>query len=87
MSDCDSTYESLQVESVCPNMYLRRQGTLVIEIYKTLNKLNPGYVNDIFQLRNSVRLTCEKYKLNLEIPKPNQATLRTRNVRSLGRNI
>ena len=43
-----------------PNMNLRRQRTLRIEIYKTLNKLNPGYMNDIFELRNTVRLTREK---------------------------
>ena len=31
-------------------------------------------MNDIFKLRNTDRLTREKYKLNLKIPKPNQAT-------------
>ena len=41
-----------------------------MEIYKTLNKLDPGYMNDIFELRNTNRLNREKYKLNLEIPKP-----------------
>ena len=48
---------------------------MCIEIYKTLNKLNPGYMNDLFKLRNTHRLTREKYKLNLEIPKPDQATI------------
>ena len=64
------------------NMNLRRQRTLCIELYKTLNKLKPGYMNDIFKLRNADRLTREKYKLNLEIPKPNQATFGTRSLRS-----
>ena len=27
-----------------------------IEIYKTLIKLNPGYMNDIFKLRNTDKL-------------------------------
>ena len=44
-------------------MNLKRQRTLCIEIYKTLNKLNPGYMNDIFELRNTDRITREKYKL------------------------
>ena len=34
-------------------MNLKRQRTLCIEIYKTLNKLNPVYVNDIFKLKNT----------------------------------
>ena len=55
-------------------MNLRRQRTLCIEIYTTLNKLNPGYMNDIYKLRNTDRLTQGKYKLNLEIPKVNQTT-------------
>ena len=38
-------------------MNLRRQRALRIE---TLNQLNPGYMNDIFELRNTVRLTREK---------------------------
>ena len=68
-------------------MNLRRQRTLCIEIYKTLNKLNPGYMNDIFKLRNTGRLTREKYKLNLEVPKLNQATFGTKSLRSNGPKI
>ena len=66
-------------------MNLSRQRTLCIEFYKTLNKFNPGYMNDIFKLRITDRLTREKYKLNLEISKPNQVTFGTRNLRSYGR--
>ena len=66
LNDFDSTYEGMLEKSVYPNMNLKRQRTLCIEIYKTLNKLNPGY-----KLRNTDRLTREKYKLNLEILKPN----------------
>ena len=44
-------------------------------------------MNDIFKLRNADRLTREKYKLHLEIPKPNQATFGTRNLRSYGPKI
>ena len=39
-------------------------------------------MNDIFELRNTDRLTREKYKLNLETPKPNQATFGTRSLRA-----
>ena len=68
-------------------MNLRRQRTLCIEVHKTLNKLNPGYMNDIFKLRNTDILTREKYELNLEISKPNQATFGTRSLRSYDQKI
>ena len=87
LNDYDSPYEGLLEKSRYPNMNLTRQRTLCIEIYKTLNKLNPGYMNDTFNLRNTDRLTTKKYKLNLEIPKPNQATLGTRSLRSYGPRI
>ena len=87
LNDYDSTCEDLLEKSGYPNMNLRRQRTMCIEIYKILNKLNPGYMNDIFKLRNTDRLTREKYKLNLEIPKPNQATFGTRSRRRYGPKI
>ena len=43
-------------------MNLRRQRTLCTEVYKTLNKLNSSYMNDIFKLRNTDRPTREKAK-------------------------
>ena len=42
---------------------------------------------DIFKLRNTDRLTQEKHKLNVEIPKPNQATFRTKTLMSYGPKI
>ena len=39
-------------------------------------------MNDIFKLRNTNRVTREKYKLNLEISKPNQATFGTKSIQS-----
>ena len=87
LNDYNSAYEDLLEKSGYINMNLWRQRTLCIEIYKTLNKLNPGYMNDIFKLRNTDRLTREKYKLNLEILKPNQVTFGTRSLRSYGPKI
>ena len=69
-----STYEDLLEKSGLPNMNSRIQKTLCTEICKTLNLLNSGYMNDTFKLRYTSRLTGEKYKPNLENPKPNQAT-------------
>ena len=60
LNDYDSTYDDLLEKSGYPNMNLRRQRTLCIEIYKTLNKLNPGYMTDIFKLRNTDRENSRK---------------------------
>ena len=86
LNDYDTTYEDLLEKSGYPDMNLRRQKTICVEIYKTLNKLNPGYMNYIFKLRNTDRLTRE-YRLSLENPKTNQATFGTRTLRSYGPKI
>ena len=42
--------------------------SLCIEIFKTLNDINPSFIKDIFKLRMTSCPTPEKYKHNLEIP-------------------
>ena len=42
---------------------------------------------ECFVMRNTDKLTYGKYKLSLEIPKPNQSTFRTRGLRSYGQKI
>ena len=64
--------EDLPEKSGFTNMNLKRQRTLCTGIYKTLNKLDPGYMNNFFELRNADKLV--KSKLNLEILKSNQTT-------------
>ena len=39
---------------------------LCVEIYKTINKLNPEFMNNIFKVKENTRLVREQYKLNLE---------------------
>ena len=68
-------------------MNLRKQRALCIEIYKASKKLNPNYMKDIFKLRNTDRITPEKYELKMKIPKPSQATFGTRSLRSYGPKI
>ena len=58
--------------------------SLCIEIFKTLNDINPSCTEDIFKLRMANRPTREKYKLNLEIPKSNQVRFGTKSLRYLG---
>ena len=35
------------------------------EIYKTINKINPGLMNNMFKVKKNKRLIRKQYKLNL----------------------
>ena len=61
--------------------------SLCIEIFKTLNDINPSFRKDIFHLRKTNRPTREKYKLNLEISKSNQLRFTTKRLRYLDSKI
>ena len=41
---------------------------LCVEIYKTINKLNPEFMNNIFKVKENKRLIREQYKLKFETP-------------------
>ena len=68
-------------------MNVRRLRTLCVEIYKTLNDLNPGFMNNIFKLKINNREVRDKYKLNLDIPKWNQITFGYKSLKVLGPKI
>ena len=55
---------------------------LCIEIYKTLNNLNPGYMKDIFQVQQSAYSTRRPY--NIKVPRVNQRTFGNRSIRYEG---
>ena len=64
--DFEASYEDLLSKGGKSKMNVRRLRTLCVEIYKTLNDLNPSFMNDIFKLKINGREVCDKYKLNLE---------------------
>ena len=51
LNDYKLDYESLLVESNDVTMEVKRMRSLCIEVFKTLNGLNPVYMNDIFKLK------------------------------------
>ena len=55
-------------------MNVKHVRTLCVEIFKTLNNLNPSFMKEIFSLRQTDRPVWEKYELNLDIPSYNQVT-------------
>ena len=68
-------------------MNVRRLRTLCAEIYKTLNNLNPSFMNNIFKLKVSDREVRDKYKLNLDIPKWNRRTFGYKSLKLLSPKI
>ena len=56
---------------------------LYVKIYKTINKLNPEFMNNIFKVKENKRLVTEQYKLNLETPKWNQVYFWDRHFESI----
>ena len=68
LDDYTSPYELLLEKPGKPTMNLVRERLLCIEIYKTLNSLNPCSMQELFKLRETNRNVCNKYKLNLDIP-------------------
>ena len=65
-------------------MNVNRLRILCIEIYKTINNLNPEFMRDLFSLRETSRLIREKYVLNLNIPVHNQVTFGSKSFRVFG---
>ena len=47
-NDYTSTYDSLLAKPNKPSMETKRYRTLALEICKTLNDLNPTYMQDLF---------------------------------------
>ena len=79
-----SSYGELLKKSGKSTMYVSKYRSWCIEVFKTLNDINPTFIKDIFKLRMTNRPTREKYKLNLEIPKSIQIRFGTKSLRYLG---
>ena len=68
-------------------MNVNRLRSLCIESFKTLNNINPDFMNEIFELRKTNRAVRNQYKLNLEVPPINQVTFGIKSIRYLGPKI
>ena len=85
--DIEACYDNLLSKGGKSKMNVRRLKTLCVEIYKTLNDLNPSFMNNIFKLKINGREFRDKYKLNLDIPKWNQRTFGYKSLKVLGPKI
>ena len=84
--DFEASNEVLLSKGGKSKMNVRRLRTLCVEIYKTLNDLNPSFMNNIFKLKINTR-EVSWYKLNLDIPKWNQRSFGYKSLKVLGPKI
>ena len=62
-------------------MKANRLRSLCIEIYESINNINPMYMNEIFKLRKTSRAVRSIYKLNLDVPTINQVSFGGKSLR------
>ena len=87
LSDYESSYDELLRLCGSCAINVRRKRNLCVEIYKTLNDLNPSFMQEIFETRKTKTAVRERYKINLEIARVNQASFGTKSLRFYGPKI
>ena len=83
----DSSHESILKLAGKSTINVNRHRSLCIESFKTLNNINPTFMNEIFELRKTNRAVQNQYKLNLEVPIINQVTFGAKSIKYLGPKI
>ena len=84
-NDHKSSYNDLLLKSGRCTMQVSRQRTLCIEIYKTMNNLNPPFMKNFFTLRSSSYSSRKPY--DLKHIRPNQVTFGSNSLESVGPQI
>ena len=87
LSDYESFYDELLTLSGSCAINVRLKRYLCVGIYKTLNDLNSSFMQDIFKTCKTKTAVQERYKINLEIPRVNQASFGTKSLRFYGPKI
>ena len=84
-NDSNSSYDDLHSKAGKCTMKITRLRTLCTEIYKTVSKLNPPFMQDIFKLKETTRSARNPNKLIHH--RPNQVTFGSKSLLSLGPQI
>ena len=85
--DTESSYETLLSKTDKNFMSINRVRTLCIEIFKTINNLNPPFMKDIFQLRITDRPVRAQNTNNLKVETRKTVAFGTNSISSLGPKI
>ena len=84
LNDYEISCEELLSKPSTSSIFVKRLKALCVELYTTINKLNPNFMRDYFKLRFTTRPVREKYKINMIIPKFNQVSCGKKSLRTLG---
>ena len=82
-NDYTSSYEALLSKANKPTMEVKRLRTLAIEIFKTINGLNPAFMKDIFPKGHH----STRRPFDISTNRPNSATYGDKSLRTLGPKI
>ena len=85
--DYVSSYEELLQKSGKDTMNVNRLRSLCFEIYKSINNINPTYMNKMLKLRKASRALRSNYKINLHVATINQVSFGYKNFRYYGPKI
>ena len=86
-NDYSLSYEGLLEKPGKIKISVNRLRNLYDEIYKTIDKLNPEFMNNIFKVTENNRLVREQYKLNLETLEWNQVTFGAKSLKVCGSKV
>ena len=83
LNDYESDYETLLHNSNKPTMEIRRLRTLAVEIFKTLNEINPPYMKNIFTPKENLKVRQD----DITVKRINTSRFGTQSLKSLGPKI
>ena len=83
LNDYESDYETLLRNSNKPTMEIRRLRTLAVEIFKTLNEINPPYIKNIFTPKENAKVRQN----DIIVKRINTSRFGTQSLRPLGPKI
>ena len=86
-SDYESQYDTLSAKSGKVTMKASRLRSLCVEIYKSINLINPSFMNEIFRVRVTNRMVRGQYRPNLDIPKFNRVSFGNKSIKPFGPKI
>ena len=84
LNDYTSSYEELLEKSGKSKMHINSLRTFCTEIFKSINNLNPIFMNDIFKIRVTDRPVRKFYRNNIEFQRFNQVTFGKNSLRVFG---
>ena len=85
--DYKSSYSDLLSKAKKTTMTISRLRSLCIEVYKTINSLNPSFMSKIFEFNQPTRIQRSQQILNLKVQRANQVKFGERSLRVLGPKI